>query len=1765
MGLLAASLAERLKAYAETHQPCRVLVSGIPGFLLARIAEEWTSNLTLYLVGTETVQGLPDAVRQCGPDDLTSHRVHTWAALVEPSASRRVQESIRSAGAGTVREVWGGGFPWRPCELSGVRWSDVLSDWLGRVGLPAANVDASVGCLNQFLRELEGSVSDPAGLLFSVLDGITIIPATYDDLCLYMGIPRHASGATLRKRGDDTAVLEVLDEIVEKFRSDVVDEVEEELKEIATTRFGEDPQKRDAVKLALVHLASRFRRLTPEEAENPVLAWRRLFEGARQHWSVLDSETLAKLLGPGTRAISLGEYVLESGLGLQIHSVGDNAVLTRDQNVTTPALVARFEFSAELREKAIKAVAEGQPYKLFARVNRVVVLSVDLPTGDGKYSFQVPVPDEGKQRIRFWVGPEEGKERVQTKAITLWECCSGYPLIVASPTAKLRAARRRKVKNDDGLNAYEIDQEIQLPFQGHFSLHLFLFQPASELLVTLPDAGGSGQVGGLEGVSMSPCKTALLPVDLYDGAELRFEWQGTDGFSYRAMLGVEFKGEASPKDDSLTNLIVRAHRSGNPDRAINLLEELGNGGVVLDDLPLRESAKQLADVERLQHGTEAGWWPILVTSGASLSQQAPLTRIDSAHVWRSNSLALGPQANAWRAASEGLNPGDPPDEFKAYARARAELIGELAKQFRLPPDASVENTNLVRKAFIGGIQDRLVSVYLESYLRLLRGAVEEGMPEPWRWVVWGVDSVLLFEKGASHPLSQLLGPLHPITIARLFLLQRCLGDRLLKHNQSSLAQALSQIEPLALGRVLDAQLQPSPSLVFPTGDPHWVWVCRQQAASQLPDERVIAWLREAGLDPQVGPLGVDPEIVPDTLRQYLLAYPVRQTLRLRLDDCSQRTLDSLREALVDAEGAPAPLARRLPGGLDVHDVIARVDRDADGQRLTFDPELPIRWYHSLPPAGAPVDVATFPRSQTVDFVNGDRIGATSSAMPTVRQRLVEASADGRLTVGSGLGKARGEGLSAIVSEVLAAYEPHGYQAVWGTSTEPLPARGANWTLCSASQVDPRLFINYVLKNPRTALWTYRLFGVGDDSEVEFGRGHFLLARVTRTLEAGLGALLGATGVGCSVEDLLRELAQAGLTLGDEFLRTGRKAEGALGQYLVQRLLWQPAGPIAPLPHWVTGPDGTLAAAGFLLQVDPFQDVLRQVARLDRSDNATDESPGSHGDIIALTLRLCEDELWLRPVAVESKCYPLAQANIGAASQQALATAAVVDHFLEFCVHDALKPVPPYWAQPERLLLAELVHLGLRLSRGSFGGSPASWHAFEQTVLEKVLSGTFRRDEAQAIVVVHHSGATADVLAGPTPHVLVSFADAEAARKGAVPGDYRRIQESLRTLLWHECEVEGVPKSQPKGRRKPTTEATPSPKVRAKEGKRSKRPSPPAGNQLSRAYDKFEGAFADFVGNRHAVDKLRDDLVDALIKKPPHLPTAYLLTGNPSTGKTTIAKKVAGLLGVTFVSLVGTNVKSDKDLIEQVDNAFRAAKLRPKKLSAGSQGLPEFEYPPCLIFIDEIHLVKGRAQESLLTLTEPNERYVRLRDRICRFPRATFISATTRASEVDKALRTRFGNPVHLEDYMAHEISTMISLKSSAWAAWPDSVREGIAKLSRCIPREAERLANKLERKLRVSREALGPEQALERLRVEEGLDRNGLDRLCWDVLRKLAAQAGPRGKETLANILGVADERKLTEELIPALEALGLIEQVSGGQRITDKGRNYLRNESPPS
>jgi len=307
-----------------------------------------------------------------------------------------------------------------------------------------------------------------------------------------------------------------------------------------------------------------------------------------------------------------------------------------------------------------------------------------------------------------------------------------------------------------------------------------------------------------------------------------------------------------------------------------------------------------------------------------------------------------------------------------------------------------------------------------------------------------------------------------------------------------------------------------------------------------------------------------------------------------------------------------------------------------------------------------------------------------------------------------------------------------------------------------------------------------------------------------------------------------------------------------------------------------------------------------------------------------------------------------------------------------------------------------------------------------------------------------------------------------------------------------------------------------------------------------------------------VERIQVDLVSALLATPVRLASSYLLTGNPSTGKTSVATRIAKALGLPLVVLDGHATPDRESLVAAMDSTLAAVGRSRKKLAQAAQGLPEYEYPPMVIFLDEVHLIPRKTQESLLTMTDPDGRYVRLTDCICRFPAATFVGATTRPEALDRALRTRFGPEIHLLDYTEEEVSRIIQ---GRFPNIPQPITLRLARLSQRIPRVAIRLSQDLLRRQQVSLDSNATwESHLAELQKAEGLDDLGLGPLHRRLLSLLAAQGGPVGLETLQNLLGESDRQYVEREILTGLQRAGFVTVQPSGRVITDEGKEYLKN-----
>jgi Holliday junction resolvasome RuvABC ATP-dependent DNA helicase subunit len=218
-----------------------------------------------------------------------------------------------------------------------------------------------------------------------------------------------------------------------------------------------------------------------------------------------------------------------------------------------------------------------------------------------------------------------------------------------------------------------------------------------------------------------------------------------------------------------------------------------------------------------------------------------------------------------------------------------------------------------------------------------------------------------------------------------------------------------------------------------------------------------------------------------------------------------------------------------------------------------------------------------------------------------------------------------------------------------------------------------------------------------------------------------------------------------------------------------------------------------------------------------------------------------------------------------------------------------------------------------------------------------------------------------------------------------------------------------------------------------------------------------------------------------------------------------------------------------------------------------------QYPPLVVFIDEVHLVPRAVQESLLTMLETADRTVTLEDQVAKVNRATYLFATTRASDVDTAFRTRCAE-VQLKEYELEEVAEIVRRRTGG--QWPAEIYTQIATLGRCVPRVALELAKELETELTVTEHPDRPiTEHLEEVRKAQEIDKLGLTLTDNEYLEILERENRPVGENAILNMLRTVDKDRILNEVEPFLKRLGFIRLGPRGREISAQGKEYILNK----
>lgn len=1043
---------------------------------------------------------------------------------------------------------------------------------------------------------------------------------------------------------------------------------------------------------------------------------------------------------------------------------------------------------------------------------------------------------------------------------------------------------------------------------------------------------------------------------------------------------------------------------------------------------------------------------------------------------------------------------------------------------------------------------------------------------------------------SSEPVALLISPFHPLRIAwhshAQDVLQQALGTRrcpaagLLNPHGSPGVVAL----PIFQGATLQRW---RPFFAVGCNEPHWSLLWNEQYLSDTPDRKtVVAVLRAIGIVPTGLTGGFTVTQADRALRDVQSILSTRATLRIGLVGSGGESSNSVtgliewcRKTFARTDGNAQ--FSSFPRRCDVYDLrdepifpssmtIAKLS-DETGER--------VRWFSKGSSGSLP---------EMMDLVLLDQLGianpqgiAEEYRSPMSSDALFRVNL--RTDIGNGLVLRESRvarlpeavpGLAGVIVSAVCEFEGTAQLAtVSHLEFQPnreainLRVQRSRFVAVTSNQVDPACFIRGAHGN--AYLWDFELPGT---MGLEEGRGgYYLIANPPPSLHTAIEAAARlVTDSSVNVASLLSEISSRGIPVLKRMASGGTRSRGELGVllavYLLQDCFRSPnSGVRLPI---VNG-----ECIHLLLPVDSYWEPLLRLRRT-LDPGSSEERP----DLLIFSIHIDRSgaiRLKVTPVEVKFREGVLSDHDATRALGQAANLGCLLDTMWSSdsdCPNDL-------WNICGKALLAQCLDQCFRVYADTcLHGLPAQdWSKKHEAVLQGVLDGTARvtvNKEGRLIVLdrSEYSAITDMDLDHQQDTVVICPTDAEVLILGQ--SDLSPQLLEVANLLGLTCDASSALRVNVDER---IIEATDDTRTRDRdaeqtverddeadgndepsEGSISESSNAPviSGRIPAEVRQQVRDAFDSFIGNDAAVKRISNDLLRALIEMPPHLSKNYLLTGQPSTGKTELARRMARALSLPFVSLDGRSLTSRERLFELVKGELTLKGVRISQV--GHQvGLPVLDYPPFIVLIDEVHLVPRSVQESLLTLLEAADRSVTLGNHVARVGRATFIFATTRASEVDPALRTRCAE-VHLNEYDLGEVAEIVRRKKQQ--PWSREIYREIARYGRCVPRIALELADELETEITVSETPdLPVDGHLTEVRKGRGIDGEGLTLLDRQYLMVLAQEGRPLGEQTICNLLGTVDKDRVVDEIEPFLRRLGFIKMGSKGRAITELGAAYIR------
>ena len=1237
----------------------------------------------------------------------------------------------------------------------------------------------------------------------------------------------------------------------------------------------------------------------------------------------------------------------------------------------------------------------------------------------------------------------------------------------------------------------------------------------------------------------------------------------------------------------------------------------GYGDFVLPKLgELDAASRRRVDLGRVFEEPD-GWKPVLVDF---VEAEYEIDALVSQAFWRTTGTSL---PFLW-----DMEPTDGFDAALAQYVGCRDTVIQMAKSYaREYATPSERPLYIVTPTYVARDDvaiETAIAQYLDAYSAVLNLLRDRSLSPGEVFTFVHLDSVVLERTRADDNVldlrMSLLGPWHPLVVAKRFMVQHWIyaaadeSGRLAKQHRR-LASLFDRVDGFRVVPGFDADsLGLDVSFAFPTSDSGWHLAVASGAFSALAGSTFGSLRgfgeklrRSQGLRSSLYLAATD-LWSERFVRSFQRSHPSRRQLGLRVSRGldARPVVDSCARLLANQGARSGRLGALLPGGIHLF-LEERLDerRQLPWQQpavFVYEALQDARCYENFHP-----DILLLPQREEVRpawlpggtdeglaVPRGRDRGAVFS-MPLVHlstdrhglpvSRIQESGeagvAERDVTEGAREGRlpSVGEGFRwALASIDLLANHVRPQRPALVQELGLPPSLRCDWTVLPGAHVDAGALANYIVgrggaEREERALWDYRL-DVGRSV-----RSYFIVCKVPKSVLSSLAANALTLGPG-DASSALRELADVGFAIG-ETMRSGKAAVGVLGVVGALRLA---------RAAWAAGAANGRRWCTVLLPVDCVTDLL--VAPPDTGTTS------KRTDLLAINLAWSIEgppTLTISPCAVECKYVSgtYVASTVQDALGQAEATYQVVSELLSLAQSEG--------GMHARLALCHILRFGLRLlvARGDVT------MADEQAILDATLSGLFDvlPPIAPSLLVTTSCGTTGDgavdvraggwwvqLTANCWPREIPPLSNPLVRRLSKVfPVVEPRTDDGGDTNGGEAMSTSSpISAARTRGHRESARQEDGAPSTAglpveddADRSSRAETPEAPnksdereAGVGVAAASDNLiHPVFKGFVGNTAGVAALSIQLryVEQTGTKAIR---AVGLFGPKSTGKTELSRRLASALGVPYLPLSETGLRDVDQLADRMQERAREAG-KPMTVLDHQGGQAVLCSPPMLVFIDEVHQLSPRVQDTLLPVLEADDRMLRGSRVIIDARDVSFIIATTDWGKLREPFRSRV-RAVMLDPYNTDEVAQMLRYRieaasrdngtgadvDPAVAQLSDGALVAIATAARAVPRVALDLLREVGMALRIRICGPGVDAVWGHLQKMVPCDWQGLTSRDRKYLR-LVANRGPIGLDNIATELGT-DRSNVEGAIEPFLAQMGWVQRGATGRTLTTNGKRLV-------